>query len=860
MERTMNAPFNPIRNRSGVEENDPTGQSRAARSVRSASNRPVLKLFNVVLAIIVPGSVALGIAWLVASKAQAVEAAPAAAADTRLPVPADAAEKGAAKLIRDVYSADFDKAKTSEQRIALAKKLISDGVDTQDDPIGRYSLFRIARDIAIDAADIDTTFHAIAEMGKRYKIDSLQARVDSLAKIGKTLKSLSDQKRLIGCSAGLAAEAIADDRYDVAKQCAALEAEAAGRASDPAMVKRVEYRAKEIAAAEAAFEKAKGAIATLQQKPDDAGANLAAGKYYCFAKGNWQRGLPMLARGDDLVLKSIAERDLAHPTDSEKQLKLADAWWDIAQIEGANARMVERSVFWSKAALPQLKGLAKARIEKRLRDRELQPVDIIDPLVEVYDVSARQIDPTELNTESLLETNPTQPAQVKQFGDDNPARAEHGDSSETPATVPALDGPGGFDVHAVGPGPKITGAGGIGIGVGGSGAAGQGFSGRGTGMRSAMLGRYGGTKASERAVAAALYWLQKHQMKDGSWSLEKYTTMCKDKSCTGVGSIESLSGATAMGLLPFLAAGQTQATKGPFQETVRQGVYWLISHQKKDGDLSADSSGKQAWMYSHAMATIALCEDYGMSHDKSVGIAAQNAINFIQAAQNTKTGGWRYHPGEEGDTSVLGWQFMALKSAQMAGLTVNRATLEGAKKWLKSCGATGAGRFSYQPDGGPTPTMSAVGVLCNQYLHAGRTDPVITGGVQLLMANQPDDANHNIYYWYYATQAMHNMADKDWEVWNRKMRTILVNSQQTEGCAAGSWDPDKPNKDAWGPYGGRVMMTSLSALTLEVYYRYLPLYKLDKPDEIKPDGPGGATSEKPITGETDPVKSGAKDK
>jgi hypothetical protein len=496
-----------------------------------------------------------------------------------------------------------------------------------------------------------------------------------------------------------------------------------------------------------------------------------------------------------------------------------------------------------------------------------------DPPVENYEVGPPQIDPTELNTETLLDMKPTQPAQSAQVNDDNPVFTERGGGVAMTTTAPEMGGRGGFDVQATGPGPKIRGAGGIGAGVGsgtnsGSGGDGNGFGGRGTGMRAAMLGRSGGTKATERAVGAALYWLAKHQMKDGSWSLEKYTTMCKDKSCTGVGNVESFSGATAMGLLPFLAAGQTQTTKGPFQETIRQGIYWLLSHQKKDGDLSADASDKQSWMYSHGLATIALCEDYGMSHAGDVGKAAQNAINFIQAAQNTKTGGWRYRPGEEGDTSVVGWQLMALKSAQMAGLTVNPATLEGTKKWLSSVSAGGAGggsagsagRFSYQPDSGPTPPMSAVGILCNQYLHAGRADPVITGGVQLLMANQPDETNHNIYYWYYATQVMHNMADKDWDVWNRKMRTILIKSQATAGCASGSWDPDKPNKDAWGPYGGRVMMTSLSALTLEVYYRYLPLYKLDKPDEIKPAGPVAMTGEKPVTGKAAPAKPAAKDK
>ncbi len=75
------------------------------------------------------------------------------------------------------------------------------------------------------------------------------------------------------------------------------------------------------------------------------------------------------------------------------------------------------------------------------------------------------------------------------------------------------------------------------------------------------------------------------------------------------------------------------------------------------------------------------------------------------------------------------------------------------------------------------------------------------------------------------------------------MRRILVEDQVKTGCAAGSWDPERPELDSWGPQGGRLMVTSLSALTLEVYYRYLPLYKLDKP------APGGeqkaAAAEKP---------------
>ncbi len=342
------------------------------------------------------------------------------------------------------------------------------------------------------------------------------------------------------------------------------------------------------------------------------------------------------------------------------------------------------------------------------------------------------------------------------------------------------------------------------------------------------------TRRNETAVAAALSWIAHHQSKGGNWSLKDFSAQCKDKTCTGPGRQESLSAATAMGLLPFLAAGQTHKTpeKGPFKNEVDRGLQWLVAHQKADGDLSA---GAEQQMYSHGMAAIALCEAYGMSKDEALAKPAQRAIDFIEAAQNRTTGGWRYYPGEEGDTSVFGWQMTALRSAKLAKLKVQPATLDGARKWLASVtkpndDGTASGRFSYMRNAGQsTPTMSAVGILGSQELEVHRDDPIIVNGIKYLMENQPDPEARNIYYWYYGTLALHNMANQDWDTWNRKVRKVLVNSQEHEGCAIGSWNPDKPTRDAWGPMGGRLMTTSFSCLTLEVYYRYLPIYKDDSP-------------------------------
>jgi hypothetical protein len=452
-------------------------------------------------------------------------------------------------------------------------------------------------------------------------------------------------------------------------------------------------------------------------------------------------------------------------------------------------------------------------------------VDTTVPEVENFEVGDTPIDPTELNTETLSLEAPTVTEQVNTSADDPFSEAGGGQATPNATTIPGL---GGLDLKAIGAGPALRGPGGIGGGNGegkgaGMGSGGSGFGGRGTGVRKAMLGSGGGTKQSERAVAAALNWLARHQNSDGSWSLGAYTARCKDSSCTGTGAVKSDAGATALALLPFLAAGQTHQTKGPYQKNIQAGLYWLTSHQKSDGDLSHDS-GQQ--MYTHGLAAIAMCEAYGLSRDKSIGQSAQMAVHFTERCQNPQTGGWRYKPLDPGDTSVFGWQVMALKSAQMAGLTVSSQALEGDHRWLKSTG-NGSGQFSYEPGGGGTPTMSAVGLLCTQYMGAPRQDPAIAGGLNYLMAHLPNPGQRNIYYWYYATQVMHNLPGYEWDTWNRKMRKILIESQVTKGCAAGSWDPDMPTKDAWGAQGGRIMVTSLSCLTLEVYYRYLPLYKLD---------------------------------
>lgn len=348
-----------------------------------------------------------------------------------------------------------------------------------------------------------------------------------------------------------------------------------------------------------------------------------------------------------------------------------------------------------------------------------------------------------------------------------------------------------------------------------------GFSMRTPEARKEAISKLGGSDQSEAAVQRALEWLAAHQYAAGNWSI--HDPNCRDHTCTGNGSYKADPAATGLALLAFLGAGQTHRT-GDYQQQVQLGLDWLIENQASNGDLFAAES-EFAQFYSHGMAAIALCEAYGMTKDQSLKSAAQNAINFIAASQHPEFGGWRYQSQFESDTSVSGWQLMALKSGEMAGLDIPKSSYAGVATWLDSVESDESpGRFRYHPSKNVTDSMTAEGLLMRQYLGAGRKDGDLQAGASYLKSRAPRTDDRDVYYWYYATQVMFHMQGEHWDAWNAVLRDMLVDSQEKGGSGRGSWNPSTPTKDKWGQSGGRHYITCLNVLMLEVYYRHLPLY------------------------------------
>ncbi|MDO4573850.1 MAG: terpene cyclase/mutase family protein [Planctomycetia bacterium] len=348
------------------------------------------------------------------------------------------------------------------------------------------------------------------------------------------------------------------------------------------------------------------------------------------------------------------------------------------------------------------------------------------------------------------------------------------------------------------------------------------YSGGGMGLRknaTATALRSGGSTESEKAVALGLQWIARHQYPDGSWNYNHtMAPNCKGK-CSGPGSLmKATNAATAMGILPFLGCGQTHK-EGKYKQQVYAGLNYLCMNIKPDKKIGGGSLRQnEGTMYGHGLAAICLTEAYAMTKDKKLMMPAQLTVNFIQGAQDPAGGGWRYSPRQAGDTSVVGWQMMALKSGYMGYLKVSPQVAQNAMRFLDSVQQDSGSYYGYVTPG-KAPACTAIGLLCRMYYGWKHDHPALQRGVEYLSKLGPTS---DPYYNYYATQVMRHFGGEHWRNWNARMRDKLVQSQsrQQDSHELGSW----PSGGGHGAQGGRLYSTAMSVMTLEVYYRHMPIY------------------------------------
>ena len=324
-----------------------------------------------------------------------------------------------------------------------------------------------------------------------------------------------------------------------------------------------------------------------------------------------------------------------------------------------------------------------------------------------------------------------------------------------------------------------------------------------------VIKQLGGSEATEGAIRMALDWFSDNQEPDGRWEMGKHGSR-SEYNTAGAG----------LAMLCYYGWGIKSGANTKHSKALGKAIDWLIKQQGPDGSLRGPGGGNHG-TYAHGIAAIALCEAYGLTKNPKLKEPATRAIQYIINAQDKKGGGWRYQPGQAGDLSATGWHYMALHSGRMAGIEIPDEVFARGREFISSVsGGTHNGIYGYTNPSPKHPAMTATGMFLRQLDLTPPADPRQRESAAFLKTRMLQSKKIDFYFDYYATLSLYQHQGPIWTEWNENLKKIYVSQQHKVGANMGSWDPQGHHVRA----GGRVLSTGLAVLSLEVYYRLLPMY------------------------------------
>jgi len=309
-------------------------------------------------------------------------------------VPDSTSQAKAETIVKRLYSAEYRNAKLdAEAAQKLAATLLRESKATKDDPVLRFAGLGQARDLAATAGDAFTALQAIEELVRHYEVKGLGMKSAALTTAARTAANKEANQAIVDAALHIVDEALLEDDYDAAKRLIEAAETAGARLKNLALYGRIDKRSHEIEDARKEFARMKPFADRLAKNPADAEANFQLGKYACLIKGNWERGVPLLAKGNNAVWKAFAEKELTRPKEPRKQVDLGDECTQLAETQQGQAKrnLQRRALHWYQRALPKLEGLTRVRIERETRElAKLFPtpeLDRVEIVAEVYRIN-----------------------------------------------------------------------------------------------------------------------------------------------------------------------------------------------------------------------------------------------------------------------------------------------------------------------------------------------------------------------------------------------------------------------------------------------------------------------------------------
>jgi formylglycine-generating enzyme required for sulfatase activity len=300
-------------------------------------------------------------------------------AQERASVPGAEAEHAAKKAAGEIYGGRFALAKTADEKTALAEEIIAAGLKFQAGSADQYVLLNIGREIAAGVGDARIALSAAQELAQRFDLPGLALEANTLLTTARWARITPQRTALAEVAGEVVGKLVEAHEYERAIQLCEAAQKAAEQAREFRQARDFSNWLPELRTAQQQFQQYRDALAVLDDDPVEPEANLAAGRYLCFVRGDWERGVAMLALGSDESLKNVAVMELQGAETAEEQAAIADAWWDVAEAREGQERDVLRlrAGSWYRRAAPQLADLAGLRIKQRLE--EIGKLDLETP-------------------------------------------------------------------------------------------------------------------------------------------------------------------------------------------------------------------------------------------------------------------------------------------------------------------------------------------------------------------------------------------------------------------------------------------------------------------------------------------------
>ena len=298
----------------------------------------------------------------------------------RLPVPKTEALRAAEKQIREIFQTEFAAAKKPAEKADLAGKLWNHTVNTDEDATARYALLDAARVLATEADANKFAFNVIESLATQYEVNGSELKMAVLVANSKGMRDAAEQVEFCELIQKAIESAAREEQFEVTSKLVPLLLVSAGKLKDAAQRKPFQTRHAELKLLQPQWAAVAKAKVTLAKSPEDEAANTNYGRYLCLTAGDWDKGLPLLARGTATKLTAVARQDVEQRTTPDEQLALADAWWNLAQSESGieKQQLLLRANDWYTAVAPELKGLLRTKTHQRMESIKKQYPEAVE--------------------------------------------------------------------------------------------------------------------------------------------------------------------------------------------------------------------------------------------------------------------------------------------------------------------------------------------------------------------------------------------------------------------------------------------------------------------------------------------------